>query len=532
MTHPSHVKDELSKILAIRKVEPEIISVFGDLLRGIVPEIVEKTLELSPKCNCCKRLSSIESRRLELKFLDKISTLIFTGQKIKGEGASVRVALYDCLTGAVVKSGREANTEIEVVVLKGESDGDGGDNLTAEDFERKIVKAIKGNGPLLKGKARFKLEEGCCDIGEISFIHNSGWVTICQLSLAARVVGSFPGTAIQPAMTEYFMLKDRRNGLYGKKYPPALSDEVWRLDGIDKKGAFRERLKGGNVESVEDFLKLLVMDPESLKSILCAGPKTWETITKHASTCLIDESVQFCYYSNPEHRYGVIFNVVGKLKGVLRQSQYVPVDVLSAIEKVDAHKLVKCAFQNGKELTPYNVENSFMKTRPPFSGSLGLENPSECTYESLVTPNTSVYARHDTSTHANIPSISCVGESSRPYLGHFHSDASMDFYEELLRDPGLGFDDPIYSPETAHHDAMLLQYPNIISNYQSEIPSMSQGDQSSPAIVLVDTQDVSNIDVLKRWRRLLIVLNAIVTVKSFGATGRFHKKRKISSLVH
>lgn len=156
-------------------------------------------------------MSSSESRSFELKFLDKICTPVYTGQKIKGEGASVRVALYDCLTGAIVKSGPEANANIELVVLKGDSGG-GGENLTVEDFERKIVKGIKGKKSLLKGKTMLKLEEGCCDIGEISFIHNSGWVKICELSLAARVVDNFPGTTILPAMTEHFMLKDRRNG--------------------------------------------------------------------------------------------------------------------------------------------------------------------------------------------------------------------------------------------------------------------------------------------------------------------------------
>lgn len=147
-----------------------------------------------------------------MKFLDKISTPVFTGQKIKAEGcASIRVALYDCATGAVVTSGREANAIIELVVLQGDSDGHGGDNLTVEeDFEKKIVKTIKGKKSLLKGNTMLKLKEGCCDIGELSFIHNSGWVKICQLSLAARVVDNFPGTTIQPATTEGFMLKDSR----------------------------------------------------------------------------------------------------------------------------------------------------------------------------------------------------------------------------------------------------------------------------------------------------------------------------------
>ncbi|MGI4694191.1 hypothetical protein ACR2XS_26375, partial [Klebsiella pneumoniae] len=201
--------------------------------------------------------------------------------------------------------------------------------------------------------------------------------------------------------------------------------------------------------------------------------KTWEAITEHASTCLIDESVQYCYYPNPDQKSGVVFNVVGKLKGLLRESRYVSVDGLSDVEKANAHKLVMCAFQHGKKLTPYNNENSFMKTCPPFSGSIGMNNPNECIYEPQVNLNTYDYARPGISPHANIPSISCVGESSRADYGHFDNNAGMDF-KELLGDPGLGSDYPIYSPENAHHhfdDAMQLQYPNIISNHQSKNPN-------------------------------------------------------------
>lgn len=52
-----------------------------------------------------------------------------------------------------------------------------------------------------------------------------------------------------------------------KKYPPALSDEIWRLEKIGKKGANHDRLKEKNIRSVEDFLKLLVMEPERLKMV-------------------------------------------------------------------------------------------------------------------------------------------------------------------------------------------------------------------------------------------------------------------------
>lgn len=61
------------------------------------------------------------------------------------------------------------------------------------------------------------------------------------------------------------------SAVYVKKYPPTLSDKIWRINKIGKKGAFRDRLKEGNIESVEDFLKLLVMEPERLKKVNSAS---------------------------------------------------------------------------------------------------------------------------------------------------------------------------------------------------------------------------------------------------------------------
>lgn len=49
--------------------------------------------------------------------------------------------------------------------------------------------------------------------------------------------------------------------------------------------------------------------------------------------------MRFCYFPNPEQKYGVVFNVVGKLKGLLRENQYVPVDRLSDLEKVQSPSL-------------------------------------------------------------------------------------------------------------------------------------------------------------------------------------------------
>lgn len=55
--------------------------------------------------------------------------------------------------------------------------------------------------------------------------------------------------------------------MYKKHYPPALHDEVWRLDRIAKDGALHKKLIKADIVTVEDFLCLLVKDPQRLRSV-------------------------------------------------------------------------------------------------------------------------------------------------------------------------------------------------------------------------------------------------------------------------
>ena len=59
--------------------------------------------------------------------------------------------------------------------------------------------------------------------------------------------------------------------MYKKHYPPALHDEVWRLDRIGKDGAFHKRLNQSGIFTVEDFLRLVVMDPQKLRNVSGGG---------------------------------------------------------------------------------------------------------------------------------------------------------------------------------------------------------------------------------------------------------------------
>jgi hypothetical protein len=64
-----------------------------------------------------------------------------------------------------------------------------------------------------------------------------------------------------------FLLVLFADAVYKKHYPPALNDDVWRLDKIGKDGAFHKRLNQAGLWTVEHFLRLVVMDPQRLRNV-------------------------------------------------------------------------------------------------------------------------------------------------------------------------------------------------------------------------------------------------------------------------
>lgn len=55
--------------------------------------------------------------------------------------------------------------------------------------------------------------------------------------------------------------------VYKKHYPPALNDDVWRLEKIGKDGPFHKRLNKAGIQTVEDFLRFVVRDPQKLRNV-------------------------------------------------------------------------------------------------------------------------------------------------------------------------------------------------------------------------------------------------------------------------
>ena len=76
--------------------------------------------------------------------------------------------------------------------------------------------------------------------------------------------------------------------VYKKHHPPHLRDAIWRLDKIGKEGVFHKRLAAEGVHTVHDLLRLLVIDPSSLRRVRLFFKNLFiYNITEHSFSCKI-----------------------------------------------------------------------------------------------------------------------------------------------------------------------------------------------------------------------------------------------------
>ncbi|EFJ05811.1 hypothetical protein SELMODRAFT_187271 [Selaginella moellendorffii] len=345
----------------------KLCSTLEPLLRRVVGEEVERALaKLAPSMkggltykSSPKRIQGADTRALRLQFRNKLALPLFTGSKVEGEqGSAIHVVLQDANTGQVVTTGAEAGAKLDIVVLEGDFSADDEEDWSMEDFDTYVVREREGKRPLLTGDLSVTLKEGVGTLGELTFTDNSSWIRSRKFRLGVRVSpGSFEGPRIREGKTDSFSVKDHRGELYKKHYPPALGDDVWRLDKIGKDGAFHKRLNKAGIFSVEDFLRLVVMDPQKLRNILGSGMsnKMWEGTVEHAKTCVLSGKL-YVYYADEKQNIGVIFNNIFQLMGLMAGGQYLSVDSLSDAEKVYVDKLVKVAYENWESVVEYDGE--------------------------------------------------------------------------------------------------------------------------------------------------------------------------------
>ncbi|XVF35524.1 hypothetical protein REPUB_Repub18cG0153300 [Reevesia pubescens] len=314
------------------------------------------------------RIQSADGRNLQLHFRTRMPPHLFTGGKVEGEqGAAIHVVLQDVISGSVVQTGPESAAKLNVAVLEGDFNEEADEDWTKEHFENYEVKERDGKRPLLTGGLQVTLKEGVGTLGDLTFTDNSSWIRSRKFRLGLKVApGYCEGIRVREAKTEAFAVKDHRGELYKKHYPPALHDEVWRLDRIAKDGALHKKLLKAEIVTVEDFLRLLVRDPKRLRNILGSGMsnRMWENTVEHAKTCVLGGKLHV-YYTDQTNSTGVVFNHIYELRGLIADAQFLPLESLNHNQKVFVDSLIKKAYENWHLVIEYddNVLNTLASTK-------------------------------------------------------------------------------------------------------------------------------------------------------------------------
>ncbi|KAK8656632.1 hypothetical protein V6N13_098577 [Hibiscus sabdariffa] len=343
------------------------------MFRRIVSEEVERALtrigngKLTARSSP-PRLQSADGRNLQLHFRTRMPPHLFTGGKVEGEqGAAIHVVLLDVISGTVVQTGPESSLKLNVVVLEGDFNEESDEDWTKEQFESYEVKEREGKRPLLTGELQVTLKEGVGTLGDLSFTDNSSWIRSRKFRLGLKIApGYCEEIRVREAKTEAFAVKDHRGELYKKHYPPALHDEVWRLDRIAKDGALHKKLLKADIVTVEDFLRLLVRDSQKLRNILGSGMsnRMWENTVEHAKTCVLGGKL-YVYYTDHTHSSGVVFNNIYELRGLIADGQFLSLESLNHNQKLFVDSLVKRAYENWHQVIEYDdkVLNTLASTK-------------------------------------------------------------------------------------------------------------------------------------------------------------------------
>lgn len=445
------------------------------LIRRVVKEEVDIAFRkylISMKRNYEKDTHLSELRSLQLQFSKAICLPVFTGTLILGEGSTtMEVTLIDARTKEIVFDGLESSAKVEIVVLEGDFNGDGGDNWTLEEFTNNIVKERERKKSLLSGDVVTTLKNGKSSLGDVSFTDNSSWTRSRTFRLGARLVDNFSDIRVREAISEPFVVRDHRGELYKKHHPPSLVDELWRLENIGKDGAFHRRLSKENVNSVQDFLILHFSDPTKLRNILGVGmsAKKWEATVEHAQTCTFDRKLYYYDSCRSLQKSGAVFNVVGQVIGMISNGQYVLADKLSESEKDDARELVISAFRNQDKIVPFDDALSFVQSSPSFpSNGQDLSSPK-------ISTNT--YSQPNAASPDCIQSIFSIGGASN-FDDCLHGIDPLD---------NIGFEQSFSFPFTAT-DSLICDTDSIVPPFLNDHLQYFETDcsnlESSPDLLI------------------------------------------------
>ncbi|KAL3750054.1 hypothetical protein ACJRO7_011091 [Eucalyptus globulus] len=462
----------------------EFASALEPLFRKVVSEEVERAISrfLNPSLRTPSiPIGSSEESSLRLQFVTKLPATIFTSSQIEAEdGTPLRIELVDGRTNERVTSGPLSSIKLEIVVLNGDFGSDEVEDWTEKEFNCNIIREREGKRPLITGELTVILQGGSGWFRNLIITDNSSWVRSRKFRLGARALQKVSAEIrIREARSETFIVKDHRGEFNKKHYPPSLSDEVWRLEKIAKDGALHKRMTLRRINTVQDFLQLNEADASSLRNILGTGitNRLWETIVRHASTCVVDDNQMYTYYQ-AWNKAGILFNSVMKVAQATLDGKTYQSHQLTPSQKMLVQTLRRQAYCNKNQWVLVDALPSIsppraltnLPTEPSISLSLPLHHPDYTVLNQDIPEAASEfnYSLASMSPCYNITEnrqLDCLGPQSHIITNTFNPTmANILARQEFLPGDGAG--------ESSHHPGHSRDpfVPNIHLSPESPSP--------------------------------------------------------------
>ncbi|KAJ6414076.1 hypothetical protein OIU84_006818 [Salix udensis] len=345
-----------------------LVSEIEPFLRAVIRDEMEQTVQrvLHSRSSFNQPQTSVK-RGLMLQFVGKLPPIIFTGGKIEAEDVNpLAIVLMDANTSTIVSSGPLSSLKIEIVPLDADFGSDEQEDWTEGEFAANVIREREGRRPLVTGDLTVTLRDGVGQLGDVVFTDNSSWQRSRRFRLGARPVQKVSAEArIREGRSEAFVVKDHRGELYKKHHPPHLRDEIWRLEKIAKDGVFHKRLAFHGVKSVQDFLRLYMIDPTTLRNVIGSGisNKIWNAIIEHATTCAVDDS-KFYSYFDAGRSIGLLFDSIYKVVGAMFDGyNYEPLHSLTPPQKVLVENIKRQAYENMNSFVQVDATSLFAPSR-------------------------------------------------------------------------------------------------------------------------------------------------------------------------
>ncbi|CAL9750523.1 unnamed protein product, partial [Musa acuminata subsp. burmannicoides] len=325
------IEDSVRKLLVREELQRTIPEVGNDFIQRLERKMNEKLAHVTPQIlnqidNIMHQQANVmidhnsqltrsvptegvqPASDLQLAFTENLLLPSFSEDAIKDEDHNhLQVSLMEFKHGQSCVFSLHSPIEVEIVVLDGGFPRENSQDWNTDEFNSSILEKRENKRSLLLGESKAQLRQGIASFGKLKLADNSSRVRTQKFRLGVRVSpGSYKGPRIKEAITESFQVLDQRSKSNQKPQTPSLDHQVWRLVNIGRNGAFQRRLDVAGIKTVQDFLKLSVVDRQRLRETIKMSDNKWEETIRHAMKCKLGDDL----YLYHVHRFTVKLNPI------------------------------------------------------------------------------------------------------------------------------------------------------------------------------------------------------------------------------